>query len=146
MCKVVVNPIVSTMAAVVTLVFAFLMFPISSPVRALSSNYYDHTCPQLESIVTNAVKKAMLNDKTVPSALLRMHFHDCFIRVQILNLYLLTNSKVCSDITYFMFVLILRAAMLLCCWTQKEITRQRKMDLLTFHCMHFMSLTMQRRH
>ncbi|KAI7737600.1 hypothetical protein M8C21_017615, partial [Ambrosia artemisiifolia] len=34
----------------------------------------------VESTVTSAVKKAMLNDRTVPAALLRMHFHDCFIR------------------------------------------------------------------
>ncbi|XWS14431.1 hypothetical protein CRYUN_Cryun35bG0008900 [Craigia yunnanensis] len=79
------------MAAVVALTFAFLMFPISSPVRALSSNYYDHTCPQLESIVTSAVKKAMLNDKTIPAALLRMHFHDCFIRGS--DASVLLNSK-----------------------------------------------------
>ncbi|XP_022766541.1 peroxidase 64-like [Durio zibethinus] len=68
------------MAAVVALALAFLLFPISSPVRALSSNYYDQTCPHLESIVTRSVKKAMSNDKTVAAALLRMHFHDCFIR------------------------------------------------------------------
>ncbi|XVE56202.1 hypothetical protein DITRI_Ditri03aG0218800 [Diplodiscus trichospermus] len=67
-------------AAIVALAFAFLMFPISSPVRALSSSYYDQTCPKLESIVTTAVKKAISNDRTVPAALLRMHFHDCFIR------------------------------------------------------------------
>ncbi|KAL8233287.1 hypothetical protein R6Q57_003065 [Mikania cordata] len=48
--------------------------------NALSSNYYDQTCPMVESTVTSVVKKAMLNDRTVPAALLRMHFHDCFIR------------------------------------------------------------------
>lgn len=63
------------------LVLALVIFPMASPVGALSFNYYDHTCPQLESTVTSAVKKAMMNDKTVPAALLRMHFHDCFIRV-----------------------------------------------------------------
>lgn len=63
------------------LVFTLLIFQVFSSVTALSSNYYDHTCPQLESAVTDAVKKAMMNDKTVPAALLRMHFHDCFIRV-----------------------------------------------------------------
>ncbi|MBA0807996.1 hypothetical protein Gohar_023765, partial [Gossypium harknessii] len=68
------------MEAIVALAFAFLVFPFSSPAQALSSNYYDHTCPQLESIVRSAVQKAMSNDKTVPAALLRMHFHDCFIR------------------------------------------------------------------
>ncbi|XP_024991654.1 peroxidase 64-like [Cynara cardunculus var. scolymus] len=49
-------------------------------INALSSNYYDQTCPQAESAITSVVKKAMLNDRTVPAALLRMHFHDCFIR------------------------------------------------------------------
>lgn len=69
------------MAAAVGLVFALLViFQMSSSVSALSSNYYDQTCPKLESAVTNAVKKAMMNDKTVPAALLRMQFHDCFIR------------------------------------------------------------------
>ena len=70
------------MAAVVALIFALAMFPVSSPVSALSSNYYSKTCPKLEKAVTNAVKKAIKNDKTVPAALLRMHFHDCFIRVR----------------------------------------------------------------
>lgn len=49
--------------------------------NALSVNYYHQTCPKAESIITNAVRKAILNDKTVPAALLRMHFHDCFVRV-----------------------------------------------------------------
>ncbi|GAB4848436.1 hypothetical protein Ancab_040142 [Ancistrocladus abbreviatus] len=47
---------------------------------ALSLNYYEKTCPGAESAITNAVKKAIMSDKTVPAALLRMHFHDCFIR------------------------------------------------------------------
>ncbi|KAD1339113.1 hypothetical protein E3N88_42998 [Mikania micrantha] len=58
----------------------FLAFAHHSLVDALSSNYYDQTCPNAESTITSVVKKAMLNDPTVPAALLRMHFHDCFIR------------------------------------------------------------------
>ncbi|GAA0148718.1 peroxidase [Lithospermum erythrorhizon] len=53
---------------------------ISLCVNALSVNYYDHTCPNLEATITKIVKKAMTNDKTVAAALLRMHFHDCFVR------------------------------------------------------------------
>ncbi|KAM7257916.1 hypothetical protein ACFE04_013657 [Oxalis oulophora] len=63
-----------------SLFFLVLTLICSSSVNALSSNYYNNKCPQLESIVTKVVKRAMLNDKTVPAALLRMHFHDCFIR------------------------------------------------------------------
>lgn len=69
-------------ANIFVLLFACFLFSISSHANALSLNYYDHTCPNMESIITSVVKKAMLNDKTVPAALLRMHFHDCFIRVQ----------------------------------------------------------------
>ncbi|OIT25175.1 PREDICTED: peroxidase 64-like [Nicotiana attenuata] len=68
-----------TRSCLIALVFAFALFS-SSTVNALSSNYYDNTCPKAESTITKVVKKAMLNDKTVPAALLRMHFHDCFVR------------------------------------------------------------------
>ncbi|XP_009594699.1 peroxidase 64-like [Nicotiana tomentosiformis] len=66
-------------SCLIALVFAFALFS-SNAVNALSSNYYDNTCPRAESTITKVVKKAMLNDKTVPAALLRMHFHDCFVR------------------------------------------------------------------
>lgn len=49
---------------------------------ALSLNYYDKTCPSAESIVTKTVKSAAMKDRTVLAALLRMHFHDCFLRVR----------------------------------------------------------------
>ncbi|ESQ46723.1 hypothetical protein EUTSA_v10027848mg [Eutrema salsugineum] len=57
-----------------------VILSVSFNVEALSPHYYDQSCPQADHIVTNAVKKAMSNDKTVPAALLRMHFHDCFVR------------------------------------------------------------------
>ncbi|XP_068640759.1 peroxidase 64-like [Aristolochia californica] len=68
------------MVAQVWSLLAILFF--LSPLRtdALSSNYYDKTCPKLEKTVRNAVKQATASDKTVPAALLRMHFHDCFVR------------------------------------------------------------------
>ncbi|XVF18074.1 hypothetical protein REPUB_Repub10bG0180200 [Reevesia pubescens] len=57
-----------------------LLLSASSPANALSSNYYDKTCPDVEHVVAEAVKSATMKDKTIPAALLRMHFHDCFIR------------------------------------------------------------------
>lgn len=69
------------MAAIVALASSLLfLLAMSSPLNALSVNYYDKACPKAESLVKKAVKKAMGNDQTVPAALLRMHFHDCFIR------------------------------------------------------------------
>ncbi|KAI4327776.1 hypothetical protein L6164_020200 [Bauhinia variegata] len=57
-----------------------LMFSVASIGNSLSLNYYEKTCPDAESIVAKTVKDAFSNDKTVPAALLRLHFHDCFIR------------------------------------------------------------------
>lgn len=48
--------------------------------NALSLNHYDITCPNVESIVAEVVRDATSRDRTVPATLLRMHFHDCFIR------------------------------------------------------------------
>ncbi|KAL3625443.1 Peroxidase 64 [Castilleja foliolosa] len=69
------------MAALVeTMLWSLIILSLSSVARALSSNYYDKTCANVESIVAKAVKDATSKDKTVPAALLRLHFHDCFIR------------------------------------------------------------------
>ncbi|CAN6680517.1 unnamed protein product [Malus baccata var. baccata] len=67
------NPALLSSIFIVLLVF-------SAVTNALSLNYYDKSCPNVEQIVSNAVKKGKANDGTVPAALLRMHFHDCFIR------------------------------------------------------------------
>ncbi|KAJ4964117.1 hypothetical protein NE237_024056 [Protea cynaroides] len=60
--------------------FLFLLLSLWSLGDGLSLNYYDNTCQGFESTITDVVKKTTKNDKTVPAALLRMHFHDCFIR------------------------------------------------------------------
>ncbi|KAK4781674.1 hypothetical protein SAY86_015776 [Trapa natans] len=70
-------------ALAVLLGLHMLLQIISAPLysaSALSTSYYDKSCPQLEKLVAYAVSKAIKNDNTVPAALLRMHFHDCFIR------------------------------------------------------------------
>ncbi|KAL3505427.1 hypothetical protein ACH5RR_035268 [Cinchona calisaya] len=66
----------------IPLIFALVLSWLISPLAAavLSSNYYDHTCPKVDSTINKVVKNAVMNDNTVPAALLRMHFHDCFIR------------------------------------------------------------------
>ncbi|KAL6635435.1 hypothetical protein ACP70R_028106 [Stipagrostis hirtigluma subsp. patula] len=48
--------------------------------EALSLDYYDERCPQAEAAVTAAVRQAIAKDRTVPAGLLRLHFHDCFVR------------------------------------------------------------------
>lgn len=48
-------------------------------VDGLNMNYYIMTCPFAEVIVKNTVNRALQDDPTLAAALLRMHFHDCFI-------------------------------------------------------------------
>ncbi|KAF5762455.1 putative peroxidase [Helianthus annuus] len=62
------------------LLASLLIFSLFTSATSLSSNYYAKTCPNVESLVRKAVRDAATSDKKVPAALLRMHFHDCFIR------------------------------------------------------------------
>lgn len=50
-------------------------------VDGLNMNYYIMSCPFAEGIVKNTVNRALQDDPTLAAALLRMHFHDCFIQV-----------------------------------------------------------------
>uniref|UniRef100_A0ACD5TIJ9 Uncharacterized protein n=1 Tax=Avena sativa TaxID=4498 RepID=A0ACD5TIJ9_AVESA len=47
--------------------------------QTLKVGYYSQTCPSAESIVFDEVQKASNVDKSTPAALLRLHFHDCFV-------------------------------------------------------------------
>ncbi|GJN22591.1 hypothetical protein PR202_gb10171 [Eleusine coracana subsp. coracana] len=59
---------------------ALLLVALKEEAHGLSLNYYDHKCPGAEAAVTAAVRQAMAKDSTVPAGLLRLHFHDCFVR------------------------------------------------------------------
>lgn len=78
------------MALLITSSFIFFSLFLHGN-NALSFNYYDKTCPAAESTVTKIVTNAVKKDKTVSAALLRMHFHDCFIRVILLKTINLTS-------------------------------------------------------
>lgn len=47
----------------------------------LSFGYYRKSCPQFESILESKVKEWIKEDYTLAASLLRLHFHDCSIRV-----------------------------------------------------------------
>ncbi|XP_045806043.1 peroxidase 66 [Trifolium pratense] len=59
----------------------FLLLALFSLSKAeLHAHYYDQTCPQLEKIISETVLNASIHDPKVPARILRMFFHDCFIR------------------------------------------------------------------
>ncbi|XP_004496443.1 peroxidase 12 [Cicer arietinum] len=49
-------------------------------VKGLSWNFYDSSCPKLESIIRNELKKIFDDDIGQAAGLLRLHFHDCFVQ------------------------------------------------------------------
>ena len=47
----------------------------------LSTSFYANSCPSLQFIVANAVAARLQQDHTAIGPVLRMFFHDCFVRV-----------------------------------------------------------------
>ncbi|CAI0385088.1 unnamed protein product [Linum tenue] len=72
------------MLARAPLLVVFLLLCINAAVEQVSADlrvgFYQSTCPQAETIVRQLVQKRFNTDKSVTAALLRMHFHDCFIK------------------------------------------------------------------
>ncbi|XP_028766836.1 peroxidase 44-like [Neltuma alba] len=59
------------------LIFLFLL-PLA--LADLRLGFYSKSCPSAEAIVRRIVQNRFRSDRSVTAALLRMHFHDCFVR------------------------------------------------------------------
>ncbi|CAI0396163.1 unnamed protein product [Linum tenue] len=70
---------------VVSILFIqLLLHVVLNPNRAsgagLRTGFYDETCPDAEAIAFETLRKAVSKDRTVAAAVLRLHYHDCFVR------------------------------------------------------------------
>ncbi|KAF3774306.1 Cationic peroxidase 2 [Nymphaea thermarum] len=62
------------------LIFGMLVGIASAHGRSLSVGYYSCSCPSAEAVVQRTVAKAVARNPGLAAGLIRMHFHDCFVR------------------------------------------------------------------
>ncbi|GLT68807.1 hypothetical protein SLA2020_410070 [Shorea laevis] len=67
------------LVALVSLTLSLSLFPDSASAQ-LKQNYYANICPNVESIVRNAVTKKFQQTFVTVPATLRLFFHDCFVQ------------------------------------------------------------------
>lgn len=68
-------------ANIVVLLGVAILFSVSwCEAGYLRYDFYKSCCPSAESTVEKVVKKYIKKDETLAAPLLRMHFHDCFVR------------------------------------------------------------------
>ncbi|KAL6608152.1 hypothetical protein ACP70R_041215 [Stipagrostis hirtigluma subsp. patula] len=73
----------STTCNLAVLLATVMAAALSTPSMAqypLRYNFYNFTCPQAEAMVRNVTEAIITKDCTMGAALVRLFFHDCFVR------------------------------------------------------------------
>ncbi|KAJ3694215.1 hypothetical protein LUZ60_009695 [Juncus effusus] len=65
---------------IICLTIALALMASSQVNGQLQKGFYSNSCPTAEDLVKSSVQKAYNTDTTVAPALLRLHFHDCFVQ------------------------------------------------------------------
>ncbi|KAH9618112.1 hypothetical protein KSS87_017882 [Heliosperma pusillum] len=63
----------------------------------LNPQYYDNSCPHVQHIVRSVVSKTVAKDPRMAASLLRLHFHDCFVKGCDASLLLDNSGSIVSE-------------------------------------------------
>ncbi|VVB01046.1 unnamed protein product [Arabis nemorensis] len=62
------------------LILGCLLLQASTSVAQLTPDFYFRTCPFVFDIIGNVIVDELRTDPRIAASLLRLHFHDCFVR------------------------------------------------------------------
>ncbi|KAJ6383308.1 hypothetical protein OIU78_026732 [Salix suchowensis] len=82
----------SSSSSMAILALAFLVIFTSSSSAQLSTNFYSKSCPKVFTAVKSVVQSAVSKERRMGASLVRLFFHDCFVKV-ILFFSLLNSSS-----------------------------------------------------
>ncbi|XP_062102477.1 peroxidase 72-like [Humulus lupulus] len=63
----------------------------------LYPQFYDHSCPRAQEIVKSVVAMAVAREARMAASLLRLHFHDCFVKGCDASLLLDSNGNIVTE-------------------------------------------------
>ncbi|KAG0626749.1 hypothetical protein M758_2G148900 [Ceratodon purpureus] len=70
----------ASMIGTAFLVVTILSVMAAGGVSALQTGFYATSCPNAEDTIYSTLQQLHANDADLPPVLLRLHFHDCFVR------------------------------------------------------------------
>ena len=95
---------VSALCAAAVLLLLVAQAPSAAEASHLKLGYYKKTCPGVEKIVKYHVAKAIKANRAAGAALVRLIFHDCFVRVRTLRIVRIRTSYIINMLTIYLFV------------------------------------------
>ena len=87
-------------AALVVALLAAVLGASAGAGQQLDVGYYSKTCPAAEDIVRNETAAAVRESPDLAAALLRLHYHDCFVQVPAYSFLFLCASSLILHYCY----------------------------------------------